>query len=393
MARLEMPDTQSSGTHNRLPELIFVVNSGSSSLKFGLFQKTNGEEQAILSGSADGIGTPQGSLKIASAEGKFLVKRERLLESQSQALSAVAESIREHLHDAPAAVGHRMVHGGPHLITHQKITSGVLEQLRAATHFAPIHIPQALALVASAQSIFPDAIHIACFDDAFHRSMPEVAAHLPIPQRFFEAGVRRYGFHGLSYESIVHRLGDALPARAIFAHLGNGASLCAVRNHASIDTSMGLTPTGGIPMSSRSGDLDPGVITHIARAENLTPDQLEDLLNHQSGLFAISNDESDVKILQDRADGGDRKAQLALDIFVTAIRKTIGGYVALLGGVELLVFTGGIGEHSDSVRSAVTRGLECVGITAEKIKVVPAEEDKQIARHCRRLLQQEAPQN
>ena len=146
-------------------------------------------------------------------------------------------------------------------------------------------------------------------------------------------------------------------------------------------------------MSSRSGDLDPGVITHIARTENLTPDQLEDLLNHQSGLFAISNDESDVKTLQDRAERGDKKAQLALDIFVTAIRKTIGGYVALLGGVELLVFTGGIGEHSDSVRSAVTRGLECVGITAEKIKVVPAEEDKQIARHCRRLLRQEAPQN
>jgi acetate kinase len=218
--------------------------------------------------------------------------------------------------------------------------------------------------------------------------MPEVASHLPLPQRYFDAGVRRYGFHGLSYESLVHHFGAQLPERAIFAHLGNGASLCALRNRVSIDTTMALTPTGGIPMGTRSGDLDPGVFVYLLRTEQLSADGIEDLINHHSGLFALSSGESDVKSLEARARSNDPHATLALNIFAISVRKVIGAYVALLGGVDLVVFTGGIGEHSDYVRSAVTNGLEFLGLTADKIKVVPTEEEQQIARHCRRMIGQ-----
>jgi acetate kinase len=254
-----------------------------------------------------------------------------------------------------------------------------------------LHIPQALSLIAAAQSIFPDAAQFACFDDAFHQTIPEVSSHFPLPQRYFDAGIRRYGFHGISYESLVHHFGAKLPARAIFAHLGSGASLCALRDGVSIDTTMGLTPTGGIPMATRCGDLDPGVILYLLRNERFDADRLEDLLNHQSGLFALSSGESDVKALEERARADDPNARLALDVFTVSVRKTIGAYTALLGGVDLLVFTGGIGEHSDHIRSAATNGLEPLGLTADKIQVVPTQEEQQIARHCRKMMSNDPP--
>jgi acetate kinase len=289
------------------------------------------------------------------------------------------------------AVGHRVVHGGPNLRRHQIITPQVLDELRSATHFAPLHIPQALSLIAAAQSIFPSAAQYACFDDAFHQTIPETACRFALPQRYFDAGIRRYGFHGISYESLVHHFGATLPKRAIFAHLGNGSSLCALQNGASIDTTMGLTPTGGIPMATRSGDLDPGVILYLLRHEKLEADKLEDLLNHKSGLFALSSGEGDVKALEERARSNDPKARLALDVFAISVRKTIGAYLALLGGVELLVFTGGIGEHSDHVRSSATQGLESLGLTADKVQIVPTQEERQIARHCREMMTQHRP--
>jgi acetate kinase len=278
------------------------------------------------------------------------------------------------------------VHGGPNLRRHQIITPQVLDQLRSATHFAPLHIPQALALIESAQKIFPSAKQFACFDDAFHQTIPEVASHFPLPQRYFDEGIRRYGFHGISYESLVHHFGAKLPERAIFAHLGNGSSLCALRDGKSIDTTMGLTPTGGIPMGTRSGDLDPGIILYLLRNEKLDADNLENLLNHQCGLFALSWGESDVKTLEERSQSGDPNACLALDVFAVAVRKTIGAYMALLGGVDLLVFTGGIGEHSSRIRSAATRGLDSLGLSSEKIAIVPTAEEQQIARCCRELM-------
>jgi acetate kinase len=184
----------------------------------------------------------------------------------------------------------------------------------------------------------------------------------------------------------VHHFGAKLPQRAIFAHLGNGSSLCALGHGKSIDTTMGLTPTGGILMGTRSGDLDPGVIVYLLRNEKLDADQLEDLLNHQCGLFALSSGEGDVRALEERAGRDDRKASLALDVFALSVRKTIGAYMALLGGADLLVFTGGIGEHSDRIRSAATKGLEVLGLTPDKIQVVATQEEQQIARHCRAMM-------
>ena len=367
-------------------DLILALNSGSSSLKFGMYYRGATDEELLLTGSAEGIGHANGSLHIRSSDGRSLILREGIIESQSEALSALGAAVQEHIHTAPVAVGHRVVHGGPKLRTHQLITPQVLDQLRSATHFAPLHIPQALTLIASAQSIFPSAAHYACLDDAFHRTIPEVASHLPIPQRYFDAGIRRYGFHGLSYESLVHHFGVRLPERAIFAHLGNGASLCAVRNGISVDTTMGLTPTGGIPMGTRSGDLDPGVLLYLMRDEKLDADQIEDLLNHQSGLFALSSGESDVKALEERSHSNDLQAALALNIFAVSVRKVIGAYTALLGGIDLLVFTGGIGEHSDRIRSAASDGLQFLGLTPEKIQVVSTQEEKQIARRCRAMI-------
>jgi acetate kinase len=365
---------------------ILVLNSGSSSLKFGIYRRGVTDEDPLVTGSAEGIGRGDGSLHIRSSDGKPLLQRDCVHESQNDALSTLASAIRQHTDEMPTAVGHRVVHGGPKLYRHQMITPQVLEQLRAATHFAPLHIPQALSLIATAQSIFPSATQFACFDDAFHQTIPEVASHFALPHRYFDGGIRRYGFHGISYESLVRHFGAKLPDRAIFAHLGNGSSLCALRNGISIDTTMGLTPTGGIPMGTRSGDLDPGVILYLLRNEKVDADGLEDLLNHRSGLFALSSGESDVKTLEERANSNDSNARLALTIFAISVRKTIGAYMALLGGVDLLVFTGGIGEHSDRIRSAATVGLEPLGLTADKIQIVPTQEEQQIARRCRELM-------
>jgi len=370
---------------------ILALNSGSSSLKFGLYQPGATDEQPLLTGSADRIGRDNGSLCIRSSDGKPVLQRDCIHESQGDALNILAAEIREHAESAPVAVGHRIVHGGPNLYKHQIITPQVLDQLRSATHFAPLHIPQALSLIVTAQAIFPSAAQFACFDDAFHQTIPEIASHFPLPQRYFDQGIRRYGFHGISYESLVHHFGGRLPERAIFAHLGNGSSLCALRNGISIDTTMGLTPTGGIPMGTRSGDLDPGVIVYLLRNEKLSADSLEDLLNHQSGLFALSSGESDVKTLEERVRSGDTMARLALDIFAVSVRKTIGAFVALLRGVDLMVFTGGIGEHSSSMRSAATHGLDSIGLTPDKIQVVFAREEQQIARLCRKMMKDPSP--
>ncbi len=216
--------------------------------------------------------------------------------------------------------------------------------------------------------------------------MPETARHFPLPQRLYDLGIERYGFHGLSYESIVIQLGASIPARVVCAHLGSGASLVALRQGKSIDTSMGMTPVGGIPMATRSGDFDPGVVLFLMRTEQLSADQLESLLNHDSGLLALSGGESDMRLLEDAAAKGDSKAKLAIAVFAHAVRKWIGAYAAELGGLDLLVFTGGIGEHSSGVRDWICDGLDFLGITSgdpalcAKVKVLPSEEELQIAR-------------
>ncbi|RZF25490.1 acetate/propionate family kinase [Paraburkholderia sp. UYCP14C] len=377
--------------HNHDQErTILVLNSGSSSLKFGLFAHSADDETLLLEGAAEGIGREDGRLRIKAADGCVLLQQEHTLESQTEALQKLAQVLVQQHHARPSAVGHRVVHGGPHLRTHRRITDDVRRQLRDALHFAPLHIPPALALIDEATQIFGDATHYACFDTAFHATLPPRAAQLSIPRRYADAGVIRYGFHGLSYESLVRQLGAALPSRAVFAHLGNGSSLCALLDGRSVDTSMGLTPTGGIPMGTRCGDLDPGVLLYLMRAERLDADALETLLNRQSGLAGYADGESDMQALEQRAAAGDAQASLALDAFAIAVRKTIGGYAALLGGIDLLVFTGGIGEHSTEIRRRVCEGLAFAGLIendpAGKVRVLHTEEERQIARHCRELL-------
>jgi acetate kinase len=306
----------------------------------------------------------------------------------------------------PAAIGHRVVHGGPSLTQHQTITPQVLEQLQAAAHFAPLHVPVELTLIRESQRLFPEAAQFACFDTAFHRTLPEAAARLPLPQQFWEAGVRRYGFHGLSCESILHALGKNIAARLIIAHLGNGASITAVRDGASIDTTMGLTPTGGIIMGTRPGDLDPGVLLHILHTHKDDSThriyELGKVLDKQSGLLGISGFASDMRQLREAAAANSR-ARLAVDMFTRVAKKAIAGYVALLGGLDLLVFAGGIGEHDAATRAEICEGLQCFGLSLDAeanrqnakhiaaptsqvaAQVLPSDEESQIARHVLRL--------
>jgi acetate kinase len=373
--------------------LILAVNSGSSSLKFGLYRTPQGscDPALVLAGGASGIGHANGNLQINDAAGATLVDVAYRLSSQGEAMKEILDAIAHHAGRKPSAIGHRMVHGGPHLRDHQRIDDALMQTLQAAEQFAPIHIPAAIKLIQETEKLLPSVAQYACFDTAFHRTMPERARHFPLPQRLYDLGIERYGFHGLSYESIVTRLGSELPARTVCAHLGSGASLVALRNGLSIDTSMGMTPVGGIPMATRSGDFDPGVVLFLMRTENLNADQLESLLNHDSGLRALSGGESDMRLLEACAAKDDPKAQLALDVFAHAVRKMIGAYAAELGGLDLLVFTGGIGEHDLQMRNRICQGLEFLGITSgdpaqcAKVRAITSEEELQIARITCRL--------
>jgi len=385
-------------------QTILVINTGSSSLKFGTYVEKGGDEQLQIDGLADGIGRDTGKLTLKDGHGKVLRSEDRRFASEDEALDQAAQWLGDLTQDKPSAIGHRVVHGGPNLVTHQIITPAVLDQLRACVHFAPLHIPLALGLIEKSERSYPGIPQFACFDTAFHRTIPEVASRFALSRELFDEGIRRYGFHGLSYESIVRQIGSDLPARTVIAHLGSGASLAAVLHGQSVDTTMGLTPTGGIPMATRSGDLDPGVLLYMLRVKGMDADTLEDLLNHKSGLTAISGGKADMRELESAADSGDQLAQLAIEIFCYAIRKVIASYAAVLGGLDLLVFSGGIGEHSERVRTNVCDGLGFLrldldqaanrshasvisaGQSSTNVRVLPSREDLQIARHCRRLL-------
>lgn len=373
-------------------DLILAVNSGSSSLKFGLYRPPReGDPQLVMSGGATGIGHSNGRLQIKEAGGKPIIDEAYSLSSQGEAMKEILDAIEKSLGSHPSAIGHRVVHGGPHLREHQAITPGLLDTLQAAIHFAPIHIPAAIALIRETEKLLPSAKQYACFDTAFHSTMPERARHFALPQRLYDLGVERFGFHGLSYESIVTRIGSSLPERVVCAHLGAGASLAALQQGKSVDTSMGMTPVGGIPMATRSGDFDPGILLFLMRTEHLSANQLESLLNRDSGLAALSGGESDMRLLEECAQRGDARAQLAIDVFTHSVRKMIGAYAAELGGLDLLVFTGGIGEHSASVRNRICQGLDFLGITSgdpaqcSRVMVLSTEEELQIARITCRL--------
>ena len=384
---------------------ILTINSGSSSLKFGLYVERDQREQPVFLGSAEHIGAGQGRLSIGDAQGRTVFEEDAEYRSQSDALAHAAVELQRLSGAPPALIGHRVVHGGPHLREHQAITPALLATLASSVHFAPLHIPTALALIRLAEKQFPQAPQFACFDTAFHRTLPAEASTYAIPHQYRDMGVERYGFHGLSYESVVEALKPNLPARLVVAHLGNGASLCAISHGKSVDTSMGMTPTGGIPMGTRSGDLDPGVVLFLARNGRLSTDDLESLLNHDSGLVGLSGESSDMRSLSASAASGHGDAQLAIDIFCRSVAKTIGAYATVLRGIDLLVFTGGIGEHSAEVRAKVCAPLAHLGFSLDPrenqassaqisvatsrcaVHILTADEDTQIARHVRRLAQ------
>jgi acetate kinase len=392
-----------------MPGTILTINSGSSSLKLGLYRADTHilDPQLLYRGATDAIGKPGGSLAITDATGKTIHREDASHESQSSAFAHAAQKLQQLSGTHPDAVGYRVVAGGPHLREHCRITPQVLDTLRAAAHYAPLHIPGALALIDTASKLYPRVSAFACFDTAFHSTMPAEASTYAIPARFREQGVQRYGFHGLSYESVVATFGAssrAVPARLVVAHLGNGASLCAIAEGRSVDTSMGLTPTGGIPMSTRAGDLDPGVVLFLARAGHLDSNSLESVLNHDSGLAGLSGGISDLRELTAAADKGSTTAKQAIVIFCRSIAKTIGSYAAVLSGLDCLVFTGGIGEHSALVREQVCRQLGFLGLaihaeanqrnaatiseptSAVHVQIIPADEDGRIAHHVHELL-------
>lgn len=363
---------------------ILVVNSGSSSLKLGLF---GADETILLDGEASGIGRQDGELAFQDAKGAEVFREKGRWASQTDALRRGLEVMGTLQVGEPVAVGHRVVHGGPKLREHQRITAEVKKTLKEAVHFAPLHIPAALELIEAVEKVYPGLQQFACFDTAFHRTMPEEAWHYALPVELKDEGVQRYGFHGLSYESIVYQVKDALPRRMVVAHLGNGCSVAAIADGKSMDTSMGMTPTGGVVMGTRCGDLDPGVVLYLMRARGMVADEIETMLNHASGLKGLAGGGGDMRDIEAAAGKGDAAAVLALEVFDRTVAKTVAGYASVLGGLDALVFTGGIGEHSERMRRSVCRRLGFLGLERDGVvRVLPSKEDVQIARHCGRLM-------
>ncbi len=337
---------------------VLALNAGSSSLKFGFFMVGARGNRVLLSGAEQTLAEPQA------------------------AVARIAQRIDAQGLPAPVAVGHRIVHGGPQYRHHTLIDAAVMQQLEAATAFAPLHVPPALALVRAAQARFFGSAQVACLDTAFHAGMPNVARTLPLPRELRALGIERYGFHGLSGESIVRQLGSDLPPRVVIAHLGHGASVTAVAQGASVDTSMGLTPTGGVIMSTRCGDIDPGVLAYVVREHGYNATQLETLIDQRSGMLGISGLSGDMRELHAAAAStavSGANARLAITMFCVSVRKQIAAMAVVLGGVDLLVFTGGIGENDASTRAFICEGLEVLGIHKAMTRVSPAQEEEQIA--------------
>jgi acetate kinase len=381
---------------------VLALNCGSSSLKFGLYRVEASIPNVLLSGEVESIGDPQGKFWAKDANDELLVSESANFASQQHAVARIVAFVADCREPQPVAIGHRVVHGGPNLRRHCLVDEMVLQQLEAASAFAPLHNPPALSVIRFAQEHFPQLPQVACLDTAFHAGMPDVARTLPIPLEMRSDGIRRYGFHGLSCESIMHQLGRNRPDRLIIAHLGNGASLTAVKNGQSIDTSMGLTPTGGVIMGTRCGDLDPGVLVYLMREKNFDAGRLEALVDHRSGLLGISGIDSDMRRLH-QASRSNADARLAIQMFCYSIRKQVGAMIVALEGLNLLVFTGGIGEHDAEVRAAICNGLSLLGVSLDparnralkdpisdpasrcSVRVLPSQEDAQIAAHTTEL--------
>lgn len=347
----------------RHSEQVLVVNAGSSSIKLALFAASD-PSRKVSEATIDHIGQPSASL-ITEGQTKSVVANDH---------HAATRILLEWLAMRPAAsrivaVGHRVVHGGPTYYKPHYVTNKLLADLRALIAFDPEHLPVELQLIEAIQKLLPAAEHVVCFDTAFHHNLPIRAQRLPIPRRFAAEGVRRYGFHGLSYAFIVEELrrieGDtAARGKIVIAHLGSGASLAAVQDGVSVDTTMSMTPTSGIPMSTRSGDLDPGLALYLARTHHFDADAFSHMATFESGLLGISETTGDMKqLLETEAD--DERAKEAVDIFCYHVKKQIGALAAALGGLHTLVFTGGMGEQAPKIRERICADLAFLGITLD----------------------------
>ncbi|WP_455280189.1 acetate/propionate family kinase [[Eubacterium] cellulosolvens] len=340
---------------------ILCLNSGSSSLKFALYQMGKNQEALLVEGEVKNIGLEKGSLWIKDGEKRNLEDLTITNPNHRLALQEIFTVMKGLNLPRPDAVGHRLVHGGPKHAAPEPVTPELIVTLRNLIPLAPLHLPYGILCIEEVVSQFPEIPQVACFDTAFHRNMPEIAQRLPLPRHFWDEGLRRYGFHGLSYEYILHSLGHNAKRRIIIAHLGNGVSLAAVKDGFPIDTTMGLTPTGGVIMGTRSGDLDPGIPIYLMRQKGYDLDKLDHLLNYESGILGISGLSSDMKKLIQRS-GDDSNAAQAIEMFCYYVRKHIGALAAVLGGVDMLIFTGGIGEKSALIRSIICKDLEHLGI-------------------------------
>lgn len=355
---------------------ILALNCGSSSLKFGVF--CGGK--LLLEGEAEEVGRDAAVFWSRSGEAQKQAQH-RAIPDHGTALDLALQAIRDQGIAEISAVGHRLVHGGPNLRDHAVLSGGVLHDLQKATVFAPLHVPAALAVIQAASQALKDVPQVICLDTAFHKNLPDVTRTLPFSKEVRDKGVERYGFHGLSLESILEELDQPI-AKLVVAHLGNGASVTAIRDGQSTDTSMGLTPTGGVMMGTRTGDVDPGVMLYLLRA-GMNSHELASLIDHESGLLGVSEVSSDVRELSE-ARTKDPRCDLALRMFAYQVRKAIAGMAAALGGLDLLVFTGGIGEHAEQIRHDIKNGLAFLG--SFETRVLPAQEDLQIARITARLL-------
>lgn len=390
------------------PGPVLTVNGGSSSIKFALFDNAN-PPRRILSGRVEGIGLPQGRFTVKGQLPADNFSTSVAAPDHTAAVNVLMDWVQERIQRGElAAVGHRVVHGGPKYWAPQPITPEIVAELHQLSPFDPEHLPEEILLTEAFHRRFPNLPQFACFDTAFHHDLPRVARLLPIPRRYDARGVQRYGFHGLSCEYLMHELARTAGAgsaqgRVILAHLGNGASVTAVRGGKSMDTSMSFTPTAGLPMSTRSGDLDPGLGWYLSRAENVNARQFHQMINHESGLLGVSETSSDMRELLSR-ENEDVRAAEAVALFCYQAKKWVCALAGVLEGLDTLVFSGGIGENAAPVRDRICAGLGFLGIEVDEgqnaagadvissngsrvvVRVIRTDEEWIIAKTVRRLL-------
>lgn len=385
---------------------ILTINSGSSSVKVAVFLMGT-KETRTLAGHIERIGLRGGHFQIKDGEGQVLVEKHAELPDHATALKIVLTWLHKQKQGLDA-VGHRLVHGGQHYTKPQLITPTMETALAALKRLDPDHLPHELEAIKTIRRSYPDLKQFACFDTAFHRSMPQVAQMFPLTRNLWRAGVRRFGFHGLSYEFIMNELARVAGAktairRVIIAHLGSGASMAAIAGRKSLDTTMGFTPTGGLMMSTRSGDLDPGVLLYLLENEGQSTSTVRDLVNRRSGLLGVSGISSDMRDLFAKK-AGKLHAVEAIALFCYQARKSLGALIAVLGGLDTLIFTAGIGEHMPAIRRRICEGMECLGIRLDPshnnhhaaiisrddspvtVRVMKTDEELMIARHTHHLI-------